>query len=173
MSKVILRSGAVEVKAFVLLMLMGLVLCLSNVVFAEETVSAATQQYNQGMDYLKAGQDAQAQEVFKKLAADISGKEVEFSSEAGIADVVYQLAYRYRKQNDDRAIELYQYILSKYPSHNWAVRAQAGLAKCYIRKKEHVKAEATVKKLLADYPDHPHTIECIGSLVLCHVKRLG
>ena len=108
------------------------------------------------MDYTKA------LGVVKKLQTD-------YSDHPDIVEVISDLANRYRTQKNDRAIELYEYILSKHPSHDLAMRAQFGLAKWYIQKREYSKAQAAFEKLLANYSDHPEIVEVIGNLVKCYM----
>ncbi len=162
MAKVIWRSGTVEVKASVLLMLMGLVLCLGNVAFAEEAASAATQQYNQGMDYLGAGQYAQAQQIFESLASDISEKELDFSSQDEIVDTVYLLADCYDKAGQsDKASELRQTIRNTWPDSSPAMLLRAHDIQTLIKASDIPAAQTEFGKLLDDFSGNPDLAKAI------------
>ena len=94
--------------------------------------------------YIAEGNVQEAEVAIENLYTDFPGQEE-------IADAVYQLAACYRKEKDDRAVELYQYIIDTHPLHDLAIRAQSSLAKFYIVQKEYSEAQANVEKLLTDF----------------------
>jgi tetratricopeptide (TPR) repeat protein len=98
--------------------------------------------------YISLNEDAKAEAAVKKLLAD-------YANHPDIAGGISLIAKHYRASKTDRAIELYQYILSNHPSDFYAMRAQSDLGICYLLQNKNVKAEAAVEKLLTDYTNHP------------------
>jgi len=117
--------------------------------------------------YIRQNKDSEAKAAVEKLLTD-------YSDHKNIVEAIAEVAKRYRKEKGNKAVptELYQHVISNYPSHNWAVRAQSGLIKCYLHNKEDSNAQAAIEKLLADYSNHPDIVEILVDLAdYCSKKK--
>jgi TolA-binding protein len=107
--------------------------------------------------YILQNEDVKAEAAIEKLLVD-------YTNHPYIAKGINAIANKYRNKKTDRAIELYQHILSKYPTSYWAMWAQSGLAKCYILQNEDTKAKAAVEKLFQNCTDHPDIDKCVKTI---------
>jgi len=91
------------------------------------------------------GDEAGAQAAIDKLLADFGGHK-------NAAKEVDQLANLYRERMDYiKARDLYQYIVTNWPTTNRAVNAQGRVADCCILLGDETGAQAAYDKLLADF----------------------
>ena len=97
---------------------------------------------------LQLGEDTAAETAIDKLIAD-------YSEQENVAMAVCLIADNYRKlQKTEKAAEVYQKVVKKWPTHEYAMWAQSGIADLRIRQGESVAAAAAVDKLIADYSGH-------------------
>jgi len=90
-----------------------------------------------------------AQAAVDKLLAD-------FSSQGRIGQAVYDIAKQYHAlQKYGEAGLLYQHVIDTWPDDEYAMWAQADLAKLYIDIGNDAAAQAALDSLIADFNDHP------------------
>ncbi len=77
----------------------------------------------------------------------------DYAEHENIAKVIHLLAYEYhhKAKNDHKALELYQQVVSNWPEAKDAIRAQMGIAKIYIERRDDPNAQAAIDKLITDY----------------------
>ena len=61
-------------------------------------------------------------------------------------------------------MELYQYVLSKYPSDSQAMLAQYGLTLCYIQQKDDIKIKSAAEELKKNFSDHPQIVTTLNGI---------
>jgi len=104
---------------------------------------------------ISSGDLPNAQAAVDKLLAD-------FSSQGRIAQAVYDIAKQYHAlQKYEEAGLLYQHVIDNWPQNEYAMWAQADLAKLYIDIGNDAAAEAALDSLIADFNDHPDLPEAV------------
>jgi len=109
---------------------------------------------------LAVGDNADAEAAIEKLKNDFSGH-------LGLPKAIDDIAYKCRNINIKRyskAIELYQYSLSRWPNGEYALKSQKLIAKASIEAGDLVAADRAFAKLLSDYSSHPDLAEAIYEL---------
>jgi tetratricopeptide (TPR) repeat protein len=110
--------------------------------------------------YILRKEDAKAESVIEKLLSD-------YSNNPEMSESIYLIAELYEDEGKGKHIELYQHILSKYPSDHWTMNIwdQFYLATYYLQQNEDAKAESAVKKLMLDHCNHPDIGHTIGEII--------
>ncbi|MHC5061192.1 MAG: tetratricopeptide repeat protein, partial [Planctomycetota bacterium] len=109
--------------------------------------------------YILQNEDTKAESAIEKLLSDYSNHP---DIIRGISDIAGSCC---DSGKTNQAIVLYQHIISKYPSDDWAMWAKWDLARCYILRNEDAKAESVIEKLMLDYSNHPGIAEGIIGMV--------
>jgi outer membrane protein assembly factor BamD (BamD/ComL family) len=115
--------------------------------------------------HLTLGDDAAGQTGVDKLLAD-------FSRNKDIAQAVHNVAYHYQKLGKyDKAKELYEYVLSHWPDHPYAMWSQMDLAKLHLTLGDDATAQTAVDKLLADFSRNKDIAQAVHN-VAYHCQKL-
>jgi tetratricopeptide (TPR) repeat protein len=105
--------------------------------------------------YLAAGDDPNAENAVEKLLAD-------FSENPLIARAIHDTAYEYRKlEKYDRADELDQFVIDKWPADTQAMWAKMDMAKTNVRLGNDAAVEAAIDSLIADFNDNPEVATAV------------
>jgi TolA-binding protein len=133
---------------FTSLILFGFALFgIAEVFFAD--VSADLEQAKLNViSLIQGGNYAEAEVQTQKLLAD-------FSEHKDIAKAVCQIADEFYKNNKfEQARYLFQYLVDKYPSSEYAMWGQCGVTNSSIRLGEDSTAQTAIDKLIANYSAH-------------------
>ena len=99
------------------------------------------------------GDEAGAQAGIDKLLADFGGHK-------RAADKVEDLADLYRERQDYiKARDMYQHIVTKWPTTDRAINAQGRIADCCIRLGDETGAQAAIDDMIAAFSNHPQLSE--------------
>jgi tetratricopeptide (TPR) repeat protein len=99
--------------------------------------------------YIELGDEAAAEKAIKKLLTGFVGHK-------RIAEAVYELGmYCYRARKFDRALELRQYNVERFPKEKYAMWSQAEIIKSYIRDGHQQAADTAYEKLLSLFASQP------------------
>ncbi|MHC4337114.1 MAG: tetratricopeptide repeat protein, partial [Planctomycetota bacterium] len=91
------------------------------------------------------GDEEGAQAAIGKLLSDFSGNK-------NIASAVFDVAENYAwRQKNEKALELYKYVVEHWPKAASAMQSQTSTAKIYIGLGDDPNAKAATNKLLADF----------------------
>jgi len=86
----------------------------------------------------------------------------QFSWNENIPKVLYQIARKLNWRDDERAAELYEHIIAKYPDSDSAIRAKVNTGTIAIRRGDDETGRAIFDRILRDYKDHPLLPEAVG-----------
>ncbi len=116
--------------------------------------------------YVTQGKEPEAQAGLQKLLTD-------FSQYNGVTTAVTHVADEYRNLGrNQRAIEIYQQVVSKWPGDEHAMWSQMGIAISNASIGNDSAAEAAYAKLCADYSGQQHISRAV-CLVADNYRRLG
>lgn len=94
-----------------------------------------------------------------------------FSEHKGLPKAFYWLGNDYyRVGRYQRARELYQYALDKWPGTEDAIWLQKGVAVSSVRIGDDQTAEAALGKLLNDFPEHEHIAKAVNEIADCYYQ---
>lgn len=111
----------------------------SNAVFSHKNIAAL---------YIEEGNDAAASTVTDKLIAD-------YGSHQDFAGAMSLIANYYRKKkNNQKALELYQYVIDNCSDNQGRARACADLAIISMKNKNFAMADAAANELLTGFSDY-------------------
>jgi tetratricopeptide (TPR) repeat protein len=97
---------------------------------------------------IKRYQMVEAQEVIEILLTN-------FSEHKKLAEAINGIANAYhRVQDDEKALEFYNYVLANYPINDATLEARKGTAIAYIGLNQDEQVDAAVETLMTDYTDH-------------------
>lgn len=112
--------------------------------------------------------------------ASIGALKTAFSGDAELAGSLYWIARNYRLEgHPQRAVNLYQEIMSQYPDSSYAKKAQLDIPRTNIFSLlgagKYTEAEAAIDKLLNDFSGHPELAETLYDIAReCkHKARYG
>ena len=95
--------------------------------------------------YVKEKMPAEAEAAYAVMLADFAGN-------AGLAKAVDHVADEYREAGDyTRALELYRYVVSRWPEAEHAVQSQGGVVKLYIKLGDEPNAAAAMGELISKF----------------------
>ena len=97
---------------------------------------------------IKRYQMVEAQEVIEILLTSFSEHKKLAQALNGIANAYHQV------QDDEKALEYYQYVLANYPVNETTLEARKGTAIAYIGLGQDEKVDAAVETLLTDFADY-------------------
>jgi len=107
---------------------------------------------------IKLGDETAAQAGIDKLIAD-------FSDHKDIADGLDSVADAYRDcKKYGKALELYKYVVNRWPESEQAIGSQVSFAELNIRLGKEEEAAAAVDKLIADFSDNNDVAEAVDHI---------
>jgi len=111
------------------------------------------------------GDDAGAQAGIQRLFTDLVGHEEKWQALSGIA-------YRYRKLDKyEKALQVYQTFLRKWPDDDYAMHAQRGLVLCKIALGDDAGAQTAIEELLTRFSWHREIVKAVDAISK-HYRRL-
>lgn len=84
-----------------------------------------------------------------------------YSSEDSMPAAAYGIARKLNGKMDNKAAELYQYMIDEHPEHQYIAFAKVNLGQIKLRQGDSAAAEATFQRVLADYASHPRLAETV------------
>jgi len=112
------------------------------------------------VSHIAAGEDEAVETIVNKLTAD-------FSDDTELPGVLYLIAKEYKKVGkDDKAENIYQQLVQRYPGSIWVLRVQKERARVHLKAGNEEAVLAIVDELLADFSSHPGLAEA-----LCKIAR--
>jgi tetratricopeptide (TPR) repeat protein len=97
---------------------------------------------------IKRYQMVEAQEVIEIILTSFSKHKKLAQALNGIAKAYHQV------QDDEKALEYYNYVLDNYPINDAALEARKGTAIAYIGLAQDEQVDAAVEKLMTEFADH-------------------
>lgn len=105
--------------------------------------------------YVAEGNDVAADAAVEKLFTTYSGHK-------DTSEAVYEIARKYYDlEKYEKAGQLYQYVIDKWPNSEQMILAKAGVAKSNILLGNEAAAQAELEKLIVDFNDRAHLPQAI------------
>lgn len=112
------------------------------------------------VSHIAAGEDEAAEAIVNKMTVD-------FSDDTEMPGVLWLIARGYKKAGkDDKAENIYQQLVKRYPGTIWVLRVQKERARVHLKSGNEEAVRTIVNELLADFSEHPGLAE-----VLCKIAR--
>jgi tetratricopeptide (TPR) repeat protein len=122
---------------------------------SDEGLSA---QRNMVLCRIDLGDDASAQAGIQRLFTDLAGHDEKW-------EAVNRIAYRYRKlEKYEKALQVYQTFLGKWPDDDNAIHAQRGLVLCKIALEDDAGAQAGIEDLLTRFSWHRDIVKAVDAI---------
>jgi len=123
-----------------------------------ESDSALPAQIDVVISNLELGKYSEAQAATDKLIADFAGH-------PDLPEALYHLANEFQgRQRQEKAIELYQYIVDTWPESDRALPALMGVMISNLELGNDAEAEAATNKLVTDFAGHPDLPEALNEV---------
>jgi tetratricopeptide (TPR) repeat protein len=135
---------------------------VNNWPLSDEALSA---QRNMVFCRIDLGDDAGAQAGIQRLFTDLTGHDEKW-------EALSRIAYRYRKlEKYEKALQIYQSFLGKWPNDDNAIHAQRGLVLCRIALGDDAGAQTAIEDLLTRFSWHRDIVKAVD-VISKHYRRL-
>lgn len=110
------------------------------------------------------GDDAGTEAGIEKLL-------MQFSSNKLIAKMVYQVAGELNNKNDQKAQELYEYVIDKYSSSEFVPLARVNIGDIKLRLGDDKAARVIFDRVLADFAGHPVLTRAVDLMAYGYYRK--
>ena len=116
------------------------------------------------MELVVSKRDSAAKTAIEKFISD-------YSQSSYIAEALHDIAYQWRwSKNFEEAIKTYQYVVDHWPTNEYGMWSQMGVAKSNVEAGNYDAAKPALDKLVQNYAGHPGLAEALERIALQYRK---